>query len=83
MLSIGFIHIEQRLATIRGKCRLAVADPHRPIETGTPAGVAGCIVAQHIHAQPDGVLVTIREHLDDLLDIAGGLALLPKRLAPT
>src|ERR1700682_3245923 len=50
-----------------------------PVEAGTPASVArrACL----LDPDPDGVLIAIHPHLDHALDMAGGFAFSPQRVA--
>ena len=58
----------------------ALAERHRAVEARTPSGVAGARPLL-LDLEPYRVLIAIDPHLDDALDVAGGLALLPERLA--
>src|SRR5262245_3863263 len=70
--------IARASAVVGYEADLAVCHHDLPIEAGTPAGVASCTLAGHVYAQRDGVLVTIREDLDHVLDVSRGLSLLPQ-----
>src|SRR5690606_31262433 len=61
--------VEPGLAAVVREPRRPVPHVHAPVETGTPAGVAGCIVAADRDLQPQRVLVAIGLDLIDMQEV--------------
>src|SRR5579863_9205749 len=59
--------------------RTAVRPLDLAVETGMPPGVTGR--SRLLDANPDRVLIAVGAHFDHTLDMAGGFALAPQRLA--
>src|SRR5262245_8952810 len=78
---VGQIRIEGfvRVAKLK-RSRAALAERDRTVKTRAPAGMA-CAGASLVDSQPDCVLVAIDPQFDHVLNMAGGLAFLPQRLA--
>src|SRR5690606_40626851 len=70
--------VEPGRIAIAGEACIAICELHRPVEARTSSGVAGCIMTADLHLQPDDILVAVGSDLDDLLDVARRLALLPQ-----
>src|SRR5580704_12575470 len=80
LFAVSTLWIECFFAVAEFKLRRAgFAERHRAIEARAAAGVAGR--DRLFDLDPDGVLVAIDAHLDDALNVARGLALLPQRAA--
>src|SRR5262245_53961629 len=81
VLPVHRIWIERplRVAEFEGD-RAGLAERHRAVEAGAPAGVTGPRPFL-LDLDPDRVLITVDAHLDHALHVAGGLALAPERAA--
>ena len=66
---IRFGRVEQSRAPVGRKADFAVYRYDPPIEAGTSAGVASCIVTGHVYAEQNYVLVTICEDFGDVLEV--------------
>src|SRR6202020_55442 len=78
-LAIDRLRIELAISVHERQSCTAFGRLDLAIEAGMPSGVTGC--AGLFDADPDRVLVAIGAHLDHALDVAGGFALPPQRLA--
>ena len=77
-LAVGFAGIEGpgRVLELE-RDRADLPQRHRPVEAGSPPGVAGSR-SPLLDLDPDRVLVAVDAHLGDALGVAGAFALLPQ-----
>src|SRR6185312_12752719 len=75
-LPLGVDEAERHSAAGRGAKR------HGAVETTLAPSVAGSVAAL-LDLEPNGILVAVRAHLDDALDVAALLALPPQPVART
>ncbi len=69
------------IASIENKLSGSAARRDLTIEAGAAAGMASPPIAAGFDGDQQGVLVAIGPDFDDFLDLAGGIALPPKRLS--
>jgi hypothetical protein len=75
---VNVLGIESRFVFAEDQMCATVDLFHGTVEAGAAAGVAGRVMAGNGHLQPDRILVAICQNFADLLEIAGGFALLPE-----
>src|SRR5450759_731032 len=78
-LPVDRLRIEHLIRIHERQSRPALGSRHLAIEARAAAGVARG--AGLLDQDPDRVLIAIQAHLDHALDMAGGLALSPQRIA--
>src|SRR5260370_41242136 len=79
LAAIRRFRIEHALLAEFERHRPGFAERHRAIKARAAAGVAGA--RDLFDLDPNRVLIAIDSHLDDALDVAARLALLPQRAA--